>query len=608
MAAVASPSSEVLDELPAYLQRVEELGEWRWEELELGSFREVQEAGEYLQALRRVDPGRCWLYEWYLARADLWYFLRYVASQGRWIEDGTSGVRRQEWIYDRCREVEKKCNQVVDIWARFHWKSYIKTILKSLQEVLREPDVTIVIFSHTRPLAKAFMSNIQREMLSNERLISLSWDPRTDREIFSSRKNDYERVSLNDGIIVPRVGNPKEPTISAYGLVDSMPTGGHWVIRILDDAVTKDSVTTPEQIEKVKHSWELSIPLGMPAGRSEEWISGTFYSLQDLYHTMAYERGYELRLHPCYEIDWEGTDRDEKGRISRLRLFFEDKPVLYAKDRIGDFENTMGKKEGSANVAMQLYCDPNAGAGGRRFEREWVQFYDPKKLTPAELMRDGNCIILVDSASQKRSGSDYTAMWTLSLRSDGCAYVVDMCRDRLSLTERGEQLLRMHHRCRSTFYECRYERYGAMGDIEFLDYLLKQKKRRMRIIRVGGLTDKDERIERLIPWVEEGRLVFPEKFMYRTSTGDRVDLIEQFIYDELLGFPNTPFKDMLDALSRMCDTEGALNRSGREGKKIPLRLRFPGEDGEPEPKQQRQYVRPRKKQQTISMANRWLVA
>lgn len=598
-------------EPPALIQRVQELNEWQWQELELGSFQEVREAAEWIRILREIEPGTAWLLEWYLVRADLWYLVRYVSSQGVWIENGTAGVVREDWLFDRCRELEEECDKVVDAWSRFHWKSYLKTILKSIQEALRNPEITIVIFSHTRPIAKAFLATIQEELLGNERLRSLSWDPRLegrfpDGQIFPENKKTLGRNSLNEGIIVPRIGNPKEATFSAYGLVDSLPTGGHWIIKIHDDAVVKDSVSTPDQINKVKHSWELSIPLGMPAGRSEEWVSGTFYALGDLYHTMIHERGFKLRLHPCYPVDWEGTTYDERGRISRLRLFFSEPPVLYEDEKLKEFETTMGA---GSNVAMQLYCDPNAGAGGRSFEEEWLQFYEYSAEKRRELLATGNSLMLVDSAGIKRSGSDYTSIWTISLQPDGCAYVIDMCRDRLSLTERGDMVFKMHQRCISSFYECRYERYGMMADIEFIEFLAKQKKRRFRIIRVGGITDKDERIERLIPWFEDARLILPHKFMYRTIAGERVDLVEAFKYDEYLGFPNTPYKDMLDALSRIADTEGAITSKAGAGKKITLKLRWPKVEGDRPPEKRREYYRPKKDARSkIPPEQRWLVA
>ena len=603
--------------LPSLLERVEDLSEWQWQGLDLGTYEEVKEAGEYLVPRRESEPERTFLFEWYLVRADLWYLTRYVSSQSIWFDSGTSGVINEKWLFDRCREIEAKCSGVVDCWSRFHWKSYLKTINKQTQEALRDSSVTMLTLSHTRPLAKQFLAGIKREILTNSRLQTLSYDPNLDGLakspeglIFPRTENGLLQHSLDAGIIVPRLGNPKEATFSAFGLVDSLPTSGHWVIRNLDDAVTKDSVTTPEQIAKVLNAHELSIPLGMPAGRNEEWISGTFYHLNDLYHTMVATRGYELRIHPCYPVDWKKTERDKDGQITRLKLFFDMSPVLYEKKRIERFEKEMGREEGSSNVAMQLYCDPNAGAGDRRMEREWLNFYDPQKRTPTELMRTGNCLIVVDSAGLKRTGSDYTAMWTLSLQDDGCAYVVDMCRDRLSLTERAEQLMRMHRKCITTFYECRYERFGMQTDIEFIAHLMKQQRRRIKIVRVGGITDKDERISRLTPWFQDGRLVLPEKFYYKTVDGDRVDLVQVFIHDEYLTFPNSTYKDMLDALSRITDTEGNMTtQSGLPGKKVPLRLRFPRIDGEPPVERQRQYVRKKKsKRGQVAREHRWLVA
>ena len=80
----------------------------------------------------------------------------------------TVGMKRRDanndWLYDRMREVEASPNGHLDLWAREHYKSSIITFALSIQDALKNPEKTNGIFSHTRPIAKAFLEQIKREL------------------------------------------------------------------------------------------------------------------------------------------------------------------------------------------------------------------------------------------------------------------------------------------------------------------------------------------------------------------------------------------------------------------------------------------------------------
>lgn len=195
---------------------------------------------------------------------------------------------------------------------------------------------------------------------------------------------------------------------------------------------------------------------------------------------------------------------------------------------------------------LALYQQKPRPDGGGVFKREWVMHYEG---SPADVSDSTNRYLLVDAANEKRATNDYTAMWVIGLGTDRNYYVLDMVRDRLNLTERGDLVMKLHRKWKPS--QVRYERYGMMGDIQHIKHLQAQQNYRFDIVEVAGKTPKNDRIKRLVPILEAKRVWFPYSLHKTDCNGQMHELVGEFVEQELLAFPVSTHDDMLDALARI---------------------------------------------------------
>jgi phage terminase large subunit-like protein len=449
------------------------------------------------------------------------------------------GCRRRDlihpWIYERVREVEASPDGHLDLWARGHGKSSIITFGATLRDVLRDPELTVGIFSHTRPVAKAFLKQLKTELETNELLKDLFPDV-----LWRDPEREAPTWGLDSGITVKRLGNPKESTVEAWGLVDGQPTSRHYGLMVYDDVVTRESVTTPEQIATTTAAWELSRNL---AGRPERTrYIGTRYHANDTYRTMIDRRAARPRVH---KATVDGACDGEPVFLTRA-------------------ENEAKRREmGPYTYACQMLQNPLADSA-QGFLRDWLEYYDGALKTAGM-----NLYILVDPASKRKVGSDYTVMAVIGLGADRNYYLVDLVRDRLNLTARGETLFGLMAKYPQAI-RVGYEEYGLQADIEFIRYLQNERNNRFSIVPLGGPMPKPDRIRRLVPACEQGRFWLPRRLLYVDWEKRVHDLVADFLSDEYEAFPVSLHDDMLDAISRVLDPDlratwpaaGKVERSG----------------------------------------------
>lgn len=423
----------------------------------------------------------------------------------------------RDWLYARCREVEAEPDGHLDLWSREHYKSTIITFGQSIKDVLNNPEETIGIFSHTRPIAKGFLGQIKRELEQNTFLKDLFPDV-----LYSKPETEAPTWSLDGGLVVKRKTNPKEPTFQAWGLVDGQPTSKHFSILVYDDVVTRESVTTPEQIRKTTEALELSYSLGAHGGRRR--FIGTRYHIFDSYAELIKRQTARSRIYAA-------TD---DGTLSGT-------PVLLSSEVLAEKRRDMGPYTFSCQMLQNPVADK-----AMSFRTEWIKRY---QRTPDT--RGWNIYLLVDPASAKKKTSDYTVMVVLGLAPDGNYYLLDAVRDRLNLTQRTEKLFQLHRKWRPI--KTGYERYGKDSDIEHIKYVMEEKNYRFNITELGGSMPKADRILRLVPPFEQGRFYLPQALEFTDYEGNAVDFVEKFIKEEFSAFPVVAHDDMLDCIARILD-------------------------------------------------------
>lgn len=465
----------------------------------------LEESREAYSHMRPTDLRRA-------AQGDLYFLLRWMLNRPD---------MAHPWLYDRCREVQKHPDGYLDLWAREHYKSTIITFALTIQEILNNPEITIGIFSHTRSIAKTFLMQIKREMENNQALNDCFPDI-----LWGAGQRGQSAWNDNDGLIVRRRGNPKEATVEAWGLVDGQPTGKHFDLVVYDDVVTRESVTTPEQIEKVTAAWELSLNLGAKDGRRR--YIGTRYHYNDTYKTIMDRHAAIPRIYPATE---DGTDT---GR-----------PVLLSPGNLARKRQEMGPYTFGCQMLQDPRADASAGflekwfaVGGAPTAEQWLAF---------------NRYIVVDPAGEKKKNSDYTVMWVIGLGPDQNYHVLDGVRDRLNLTERASALFALHRRWAPNGVG--YEKYGMQADVEYIRERQEREKYYFGIVELGGALAKNDRIRRMVPLFEGGRVIFPHVIDYVDRERRRRNLTADFKAEEYLAFPVSAHDDMLDCLSRIIDPE-----------------------------------------------------
>lgn len=357
--------------------------------------------------------------------------------------------------------------------------STIVTFAGTIQDIVCDPEITIGIFSYSRSTAQKFLMQIMGELERNEDLKLCFPDV-----FYWKPDSNAPRWGASSGLVCKRIGNPKEATVEAWGLVEGQPTGVHFKKLMFDDLIEKRNVNSPEQILKATEAWELSDNLGVGPGTRKAYV-GTRYLIGDTYETMMDRKSVKVRIYPA----------THNGRE-------DGKPVMWD-------QATWDKKriDQRSTLAAQLLQNPAAGKQAT-FSVSWMRSYS---IRPTTL----NIYIMADPSRGRTSRSDRTGMVVIGIDYAGNKYLLDGARHRMSLSQRWDMLKMLHDKWRNApgvqLINVGYERYGQQSDDEYFQEKMRMMKDQDDVFAIEELAwpnagghSKSDRVERLQPDMEKG--------------------------------------------------------------------------------------------------------
>lgn len=410
---------------------------------------------------------------------------------------------------------------------RGSFKTTIISISHTIQLMLLWPDIRILISSHKKEGGSGeILYAIKRHFISNKRFRRLFPDycP-TANTVGLIEWGTSERITL-----VNRSSSCAWPeaTIEIAGLTTDT-TGRHYDYIKNDDLVTRDSVTNETMLAKTREFKALQKFLF----NQPEWgitdNVGTPYHFNDLYSNLRKSKGITKVLIPALNKGGNPTfpERFTKTGLEAIRN-----------------DPSMGSYEFSCQYQMNPVPPED-----QCFRPEWLEregfFYEP-----SELPKTLKTYVFVDPASQRRKGSDYTAIISLGVSVSGTIYLIDIIRDKLNPEARTN--LAIATAKRRGIKKLHYETIGFQDTDK---YIINRKVReqgyyiQVEEMKAQGKS-KEDRISGLQPIYERGDIRWPSSYTYHSQYEQKnIDMVAT-LRDEMLMFPKCEHDDLLDAHSQ----------------------------------------------------------
>jgi predicted phage terminase large subunit-like protein len=422
-------------------------------------------------------------------------------------------------------------------------KSTVLTVARCILEVLRNPNIRILIASKTAGRASDFLSEITGHLRFNDRL-TWAFGPQFDHDRVFREGLPWSNTAAS---VAGRTILSKEPTFSTTG-VGGQVAGAHYDLILGDDLVAEENSRTEGQRAKLS-----------------DWYGKVLYPTIDADITKLRFRG--TRYHPL-DLWGEFIENDMPTLI--VPAIGGDGESAWPEKFPTTFLEDIRKRRGSAIFASQ-YMNETDLMKGAMFREEWFRYW---KTPPSYVDEDGNTRSDFENSdawlggdpaatgkevllTARKANSDW---WTFAVaarnvEASGEGYEPEfyfryLWRGRVTKREYLERVV-------STFkrFNCVLV---AMENNAQQEHLCQDLEAIVPVRRVTRTVDKVSRAFALQPYFENGQILFPHESLLTT---DEERETWRALRDELMLFPDAGVHDdLFDAIETTvrASTEGAI--------------------------------------------------
>lgn len=474
---------------------------------------EIKKTREKFTGKRIADgvksPRALWEFERWMAKNDLYYLAKYILGYDKTV------FHLHKYMAGSVEDLPPGARELRE-FPRDTYKSTLLTISYSVQEVLKDPDVRILMVSNASDNASKKLEETKGHFIKNKALMQLFPEhiPKT-------------RASEGSG---SKWSSPAKTSVQAEGNyssagVGTSKTSQHYDIIIADDYWDEKCALNPEVMTKCKTSISnLKYLLAAPKTGKIIFI-GTRFAYDDPTSSLQKNANYH-----CVIVS---------GITPSGRCLFPEQMSL--RSFWGDCIN-----DDSYVFACQIMLNPSREDAS--FKRSWFRYMEYGEIKKAEARGDlaTRCVILTDGSGKDKDSSDPVAIIALIVDSKKRFTVVEYINEKLAPSSFLDQCFALYDRFSAELLILQKAPLEGILESFISDRnndRIEGGRRPVSTYYCSLKGSKQERMRGLQPYYQRGQI-------YHDPGVVKIHYLEE----EILSYPfNMSNDDGMDALSGLSD-------------------------------------------------------